>query len=138
VTRFITQVALPGKGQYDDYSVHSNLHVLKGCANMGGLIVLCLFSMQVSADTPTARTFAWQMLSYRVPCSLCSAKPFSWLSLVRGRNRHHSLSAYLANPAEGRAQYDSDQDTGLTLFKGANGTARGLLSFFAVGGASLY
>ncbi|KAI9508374.1 Neutral/alkaline nonlysosomal ceramidase [Russula earlei] len=59
---------------------------------------------------------------------------------INGGNRNRSPSAYLANPAEERAQYDGDQDTALTLLKFAyaNGTARGFLSFFAVHGTSLY
>ncbi|KAI0262181.1 Neutral/alkaline nonlysosomal ceramidase [Gloeopeniophorella convolvens] len=59
---------------------------------------------------------------------------------VTGGNRNRSPSAYLANPADERAQYDGDQDTALTLlkFQDANGAARGLLSFFAVHGTSLY
>jgi neutral ceramidase len=59
---------------------------------------------------------------------------------VNGGNRNRSPSAYLANPAEERAQYDGDQDTALTLLKfaDASGAARGFLAFFAVHGTSLY
>ncbi|KAH9965463.1 Neutral/alkaline nonlysosomal ceramidase [Russula dissimulans] len=59
---------------------------------------------------------------------------------INGGNRNRSPSAYLANPAEERAQYDGDQDTALTLLKftDANGTARGFLGFFAVHGTSIY
>jgi neutral ceramidase len=59
---------------------------------------------------------------------------------INGGNRNRSPSAYLANPAEERAQYDGDQDTALTLLKfaDANGAARGFLSFFAVHGTSIY
>ncbi|KAI0002253.1 Neutral/alkaline nonlysosomal ceramidase, partial [Russula compacta] len=59
---------------------------------------------------------------------------------IKGGNRNRSPSAYLANPAEERAKYDTDQDTALTLlrFADANGAARGFLSFFAVHGTSLY
>lgn len=59
---------------------------------------------------------------------------------VNGGNRNRSPSAYLANPAEERAQYDGDQDTALSLLKfaDASGAARGFLAFFAVHGTSLY
>src|SRR6266850_815837 len=59
---------------------------------------------------------------------------------IQGGNRNRSPSAYLANPAEERAQYDGDQDTALTLLKftDAGGEARGFLSFFAVHGTSIY
>jgi neutral ceramidase len=59
---------------------------------------------------------------------------------INGGNRNRSPSAYLANPAEERAQYDGDQDTTLTLLKfaDASGAATGLLAFFAVHGTSLY
>lgn len=59
---------------------------------------------------------------------------------INGGNRNRSPSAYLANPAEERAQYDGDQDTALTLLKfaDASGAARGFLAFFAVHGTSLY
>ena len=59
---------------------------------------------------------------------------------IQGGNRNRSPSAYLANPAEERAQYDGDQDTALTLLKftDAGGAARGFLSFFPVHGTSIY
>ena len=59
---------------------------------------------------------------------------------INGGNRNRSPSAYLANPAEERAQYDGDQDTALSLLKftDASGTARGFLAFFAVHGTSIY
>lgn len=59
---------------------------------------------------------------------------------IKGGNRNRSPSAYLANPAEERAKYDTDQETAMTLLKfaDANGAARGFLSFFAVHGTSLY
>ncbi len=59
---------------------------------------------------------------------------------IKGGNRNRSPSAYLANPAEERAQYDGDQDTTQTLLKfaGASGEARGFLAFFPVHGTSLY
>ncbi|CAE7146577.1 unnamed protein product [Rhizoctonia solani] len=55
-------------------------------------------------------------------------------------NINRSPFAYEANPAEERARYKYDQDKELHLlkFKGANGTDRGFLSFFAVHGTSLY
>jgi neutral ceramidase len=59
---------------------------------------------------------------------------------INGGNRNRSPSAYLANPASERAQYDGDQDTALSLLKftDASGTARGFLSFFPVHGTSIY
>lgn len=59
---------------------------------------------------------------------------------IKDGNRNRSPSAYLANPASERAQYDGDQDTALSLLKfaDASGTARGFLSFFAVHGTSIY
>ena len=55
-------------------------------------------------------------------------------------NINRSPSAYLANPAEERAQYQYDQDKELSLlrFDDAQGNARGFLSFFPVHGTSLY
>ncbi|KAG8733489.1 hypothetical protein FRC11_005782 [Ceratobasidium sp. 423] len=55
-------------------------------------------------------------------------------------NINRSPFAYEANPAEERARYKYDQDKDLHLlkFKGADGTDRGFLSFFAVHGTSLY
>lgn len=60
-------------------------------------------------------------------------------SVVDG-NRNRSPSAYLANPAAERAQYEFDQDKDLTLlrFDDASGSARGFLSFYAVHGTSIY
>lgn len=55
-------------------------------------------------------------------------------------NINRSPSAYLANPAEERAQYQYDQDKELSLlrFDDAQGNARGFLSFLPVHGTSLY
>ena len=55
-------------------------------------------------------------------------------------NINRSPTAYLANPAEERARYQYDQDKEMTVlrFDDLNGNARGLLSFFAVHGTSLY
>ncbi|KAI0764296.1 Neutral/alkaline nonlysosomal ceramidase [Trametes elegans] len=55
-------------------------------------------------------------------------------------NRNRSPSAYLANPADERARYQYDQDKDLTLlrFDDESGNARGLLSFYAVHGTSIY
>jgi neutral ceramidase len=55
-------------------------------------------------------------------------------------NINRSPTAYLANPAEERARYQFDQDKDITVlrFEDATGNARGLLSFFAVHGTSLY
>ncbi|KAF9525003.1 Neutral/alkaline nonlysosomal ceramidase [Crepidotus variabilis] len=59
---------------------------------------------------------------------------------VLDANINRSPTAYLANPAAERARYQYDQDKDMTLlrFDDANGKARGLLSFFAVHGTSLY
>jgi neutral ceramidase len=59
---------------------------------------------------------------------------------IKNGNRNRSPSAYLANPAEERAQYNGDQDTALDLLKftDAGGAAKGFLGFFAVHGTSLY
>ncbi|KAH7917899.1 Neutral/alkaline nonlysosomal ceramidase [Leucogyrophana mollusca] len=59
---------------------------------------------------------------------------------VLNANINRSPSAYLANPAEERARYEYDQDKDLTVlrFNDAEGNPRGLLSFFAVHGTSLY
>ncbi|KAF8181831.1 Neutral/alkaline nonlysosomal ceramidase [Pholiota molesta] len=59
---------------------------------------------------------------------------------VLNANINRSPTAYLANPAEERAQYEFDQDKDMTVlrFDDPNGNARGLLSFFAVHGTSLY
>ncbi|KAI0250039.1 Neutral/alkaline nonlysosomal ceramidase [Lactifluus subvellereus] len=59
---------------------------------------------------------------------------------IADANENRSPSAYLANPPEERAQYDSDRDTTLTLlrFVDANGARMGFLSFFPVHGTSLY
>ncbi|KAJ8515814.1 hypothetical protein ONZ45_g6805 [Pleurotus djamor] len=59
---------------------------------------------------------------------------------VLNANINRSPSAYLANPAEERARYEFDQDKDMTVlrFDDANGQPRGLLSFFAVHGTSIY
>ncbi|TEB38006.1 Neutral/alkaline nonlysosomal ceramidase [Coprinellus micaceus] len=59
---------------------------------------------------------------------------------VLDANINRSPTAYLANPAAERAkyQYDVDKDMTVLRFDDANGNARGLLSFFAVHGTSLY
>lgn len=55
-------------------------------------------------------------------------------------NINRSPTAYLANPAAERARYQFDQDKDMTVLKfdDASGKARGLLSFFAVHGTSIY
>ncbi|KAF9461830.1 Neutral/alkaline nonlysosomal ceramidase [Collybia nuda] len=55
-------------------------------------------------------------------------------------NINRSPTAYLANPAAERARYQFDQDKDMTVlrFDDAAGQARGLLSFFAVHGTSIY
>ncbi|KAF8740500.1 Neutral/alkaline non-lysosomal ceramidase, C-terminal, partial [Rhizoctonia solani] len=59
---------------------------------------------------------------------------------VLDTNLNRSPYAYEANPASERARYQYDQDKELHLLKFTDnsGTARGLLSFFAVHGTSLY
>jgi neutral ceramidase len=59
---------------------------------------------------------------------------------ILNANINRSPTAYLANPAEERARYEFDQDKDMTVlrFDDTNGNARGLLSFFAVHGTSLY
>ena len=59
---------------------------------------------------------------------------------VLDANINRSPTAYLANPAAERAkyQYDVDKDMTVLRFDDASGNARGLLSFFAVHGTSLY
>ncbi|KAH7916139.1 Neutral/alkaline nonlysosomal ceramidase [Hygrophoropsis aurantiaca] len=61
-------------------------------------------------------------------------------STVLNANINRSPSAYLANPEEERARYEYDHDKDLTVlrFNDNKGNARGLLSFFAVHGTSLY
>ena len=51
-----------------------------------------------------------------------------------------SAYAYLQNPADERARYEFDTDKDMTLvrFDDDNGSARGLLAFYAVHGTSLY
>lgn len=55
-------------------------------------------------------------------------------------NINRSPTAYLANPASERARYQFDQDKEMTVlrFDDNNGNAKGLLSFFAVHGTSIY
>ncbi|KAF8120532.1 Neutral/alkaline nonlysosomal ceramidase [Boletus edulis] len=57
-----------------------------------------------------------------------------------GANRNRSPSAYAVNPPEERAKYQYDQDKELSVLRldDGNGSARGLISFFAVHGTSLY
>ena len=59
---------------------------------------------------------------------------------ILNANINRSPTAYLANPAAERARYQYDQDKDMTVlrFDDGNGKARGLLSFFAVHGTSLY
>lgn len=59
---------------------------------------------------------------------------------ILNANINRSPTAYLANPPEERARYQFDQDKDMTVlrFDDNNGNARGLLSFFAVHGTSLY
>lgn len=59
---------------------------------------------------------------------------------VLDANINRSPTAYLQNPKEERDRYQYDQDKEMTVlrFDDEAGTARGLLSFFAVHGTSLY
>lgn len=59
---------------------------------------------------------------------------------ILNANINRSPTAYLANPAAERARYQFDQDKEMTVlrFDDNNGNARGLLSFFAVHGTSIY
>jgi neutral ceramidase len=59
---------------------------------------------------------------------------------ILNANINRSPTAYLANPEEERARYEYDQDKEMSLlrFDDESGNARGLLSFFAVHGTSLY
>lgn len=59
---------------------------------------------------------------------------------VLNANINRSPTAYLANPAEERAQYEYDQDKDMSVlrFDDPSGNARGLISFFPVHGTSLY
>lgn len=76
----------------------------------------------------------------RAHASLAPGKLSVGNTTVLGANINRSPSAYLANPAEERARYQYDQDKDMTVlrFDDASGKARGLLSFFAVHGTSLY
>ena len=57
-----------------------------------------------------------------------------------GANRNRSPSAYMANPPEERARYQYDQDKEMSVLRldDEGGDPRGLISFFAVHGTSLY
>ncbi|KAF8840456.1 Neutral/alkaline nonlysosomal ceramidase [Paxillus ammoniavirescens] len=59
---------------------------------------------------------------------------------LSGANRNRSPSAYVANPEDERARYQYDQDKELSVLRldDTNGNPRGLISFFAVHGTSLY
>ncbi|KIJ67392.1 hypothetical protein HYDPIDRAFT_173938 [Hydnomerulius pinastri MD-312] len=57
-----------------------------------------------------------------------------------GANRNRSPSAYLANPVGERERYEGDTDGGVGVLglEDADGALRGVLSFFAVHGTSVY
>jgi neutral ceramidase len=59
---------------------------------------------------------------------------------VLNANVNRSPTAYLANPKEERDRYLFDQDKEMTVlrFEDQSGNSKGLLSFFAVHGTSLY
>ncbi|KAG6849608.1 hypothetical protein H0H93_006965 [Arthromyces matolae] len=76
----------------------------------------------------------------RAHASLAPGKLSVGNTTILDANINRSPTAYLANPADERARYQYDQDKDITVlrFDDANGNARGLLSFFAVHGTSLY
>ncbi|KAG6917249.1 hypothetical protein DXG01_003281 [Tephrocybe rancida] len=76
----------------------------------------------------------------RAHASLAPGKLSVGNTTILDANINRSPTAYLANPAAERARYQFDQDKDMTVlrFDDANGKARGLLSFFAVHGTSLY
>lgn len=76
----------------------------------------------------------------RAHASLAPGKLSLGNTTILNANINRSPTAYLANPAAERARYQFDQDKDMTVlrFDDSNGNARGLLSFFAVHGTSLY
>ncbi|KAF8959977.1 Neutral/alkaline nonlysosomal ceramidase [Flammula alnicola] len=76
----------------------------------------------------------------RAHASLAPGKLSLGNTTILNANINRSPTAYLANPAAERARYQFDQDKDMTVlrFDDTNGNARGLLSFFAVHGTSLY
>jgi neutral ceramidase len=76
----------------------------------------------------------------RAHASLAPGKLSLGNTTILNANINRSPTAYLANPAAERALYQFDQDKDMTVlrFDDSNGNARGLLSFFAVHGTSLY
>ncbi|KAF9479377.1 ceramidase [Pholiota conissans] len=76
----------------------------------------------------------------RAHASLAPGKLSLGNTTILNANINRSPTAYLANPADERARYQFDQDKDMTVlrFDDASGNARGLLSFFAVHGTSLY
>ncbi|KDR69911.1 hypothetical protein GALMADRAFT_255768 [Galerina marginata CBS 339.88] len=76
----------------------------------------------------------------RAHASLAPGKLSLGNTTILDANINRSPTAYLANPAAERARYQFDQDKDMTVlrFDDVNGKARGLLSFFAVHGTSLY
>jgi len=76
----------------------------------------------------------------RAHASLAPGKLSVGNTTILDANINRSPTAYLANPASERAKYQFDQDKEMTVlrFDDAAGKARGLLSFFAVHGTSIY
>lgn len=72
--------------------------------------------------------------------SLASGTLSTGNTTLMDTNKNRSPTAYLANPASERAQYQFDQDKDFNLinFKGSDGNSRGFLGFFAVHGTSIY
>jgi neutral ceramidase len=76
----------------------------------------------------------------RAHTSLAPGKLSLGNTTILDANINRSPTAYLANPQSERARYQYDQDKDMTVlrFDDNSGNARGLLSFFAVHGTSLY
>ncbi|KAF8058537.1 Neutral/alkaline nonlysosomal ceramidase [Lyophyllum atratum] len=76
----------------------------------------------------------------RAHSSLAPGKLSVGNTTILDANINRSPTAYLANPASERARYQFDQDKDMTVlrFDDTTGKARGLLSFFAVHGTSIY
>lgn len=76
----------------------------------------------------------------RAHASLAPGKLSLGNTTILDANINRSPTAYLANPADERSRYQYDQDKHMTVlrFDDLSGNARGLLTFFAVHGTSLY
>ena len=76
----------------------------------------------------------------RAHASLAPGKLSLGNTTILNASINRSPTAYSSNPVDERARYqhDSDKDMTVLRFDDLNGNARGLLSFFAVHGTSLY